>query len=95
MVQVIVDGRNLEPVRQFEDLFDVVEPVVVLEDQPILTVSGRRRKFCSKRSIASFIPIDAPDMQDDFIGRIGAECRQDFVVVNQIGDGALPDVFRR
>ena len=42
-----------------------------------------------------FIPIDAADMQDDFVGRVGAERGQDFVVIDQIGDGALHDVFRR
>ena len=34
-------------------------------------------------------------MQDDFIGRIGAEGDQNFVVIDQIDDGTLNDVFRR
>ena len=35
MVQVVVDGRDLKSMRQFEDLFDIVEPVVILDDEPI------------------------------------------------------------
>jgi len=96
MVQVVVDGRDLESVRQFEDLFDVVEPVVILDDESIL--DGFRKpaeiQFEALKCFF-FIPINASDMEDDFIGVIGVECGQDFVVVNQIRDGARDDVFVR
>ncbi len=32
MVQVILNGRDLESVRQFQDVLDVVELIVVLDD---------------------------------------------------------------
>ena len=74
MVQVIVDGRDLESVRQFEDLFDVVEPVVILDDEPISDSFRKAAEILFEPlKCFFFITVDAADMQDDFVVIVGAE----------------------
>ena len=74
MVQIVVDGRDLESVRQFEDLFDVVEPVVVLDDKPILD-SFRKAAEIQFEALKCFFFIskDTGDMQDDFVVILDAQ----------------------
>ena len=92
MVQVIVDGRDMKSVRDLYDLFDVVEPVVILDDQPVLDAFRQALEVLREAiHCRFFISIDATDMQDDFVGRVGSERCQDFIVVNQIFDGARHD----
>jgi len=96
MVQVVVDGRDLKSVRQFDNLFDVVEPVVVLDDEAVLDAFRQVLEVLGEAiQCRFFIAVDSTDMQNDFIRHVGAECGQDFVVVDQIGDGALHDVLDR
>ena len=95
MVQVIVDGWYLKSVRQIQDILDVVEPLVILDNQSVLNNFRQALEVRSKAiHCRRFIPIAAADMQDDFVGLVGAERGQDFVVVIEIFDGACDDVFR-
>lgn len=94
MVRVVEYRRDLEPVRQFKDFFAIVEPIVVLNDKSILDFSGRRLEvLCKAIECCFFIPVDAADMRDDFVGGVSAERGQDFIVINQILDGARDNIF--
>ena len=96
MVQVVEYRRNLEPVRQFKDFFAIVEPIVVLNDKSILdTFRQALEVLCKAIECCFFIPVDAADMQDDFVGGVSAERGQDFIVINQILDGARDNIFVR
>ena len=94
MVQIIVDGRDLESVRQFEDLLDVVEPVVILDDE---TISDSFRKAAEILFEALkcffFITVDAADMEDDFVLIVDAQTLQHFGVVREIEDSARHDIL--
>ena len=96
MVQVVVDGRDLESERQTEDVFDVVETVVVFDDEPVL--GGFRQALeirCETFQCGCFISVDAADMQNDFVFIVYSQAFQHFGVVREIEDGARHDVFVR
>ena len=96
MVQVVVDGRDLEPISQVEDILDIVESVVVFDDETVLDGFGQALEVLGEAiQSGCFVSVDAADMQDDFIGRVGAERGQYLVVVNEIFDGARDDILRR
>ena len=94
MVQVVVDSRNLESVRQFEDLFDIVEPVVVLDDKPILDSFRKAAEILFEAlKCFFFITVDAADMQDDFVLIVDTQTLQHFGVVREIEDSARHDIL--
>ena len=94
MVQVVVDGRDLESVRQFQDLLDVVEPVVILDDQPILDSFRKAAEILFEAlKCFFFIPIDAANMEDDFVLIVDAQTLQHFGVVREIEDSARHDIL--
>ena len=94
MVQVVEYRRNLEPVRQFKDFFAIVEPIVVLNDKSILdTFRQALEVLCKAIECRFFIPVDAADMQDDFVLVVDTQTFQHFVVVREIEDSARHDIL--
>ena len=94
MVQVVVDGRDLDSVRQFEDLFDIVEPVVVLDDKPISDSFRKAAEILFEAlKCFFFIPIDTANMEDDFVLIVDAQTLQHFGVVSEIEDSARHDIL--
>ena len=94
MVQVVVDGRDLESVRQFEDFFDIVEPVVILDDEPISDSFRKAAEILFEAlKCLFFITVDAANMEDDFVLIVDAQTLQHFGVVREIEDSARHDIF--
>lgn len=94
MVQVVVDGRNLESVRQSEDLFDVVEAVVIFDDEAVLDGFRQAAEILFEAlKCFFFITVDASDMQDDFVLIVDAQTLQHFGVVREIEDSARHDIL--
>ena len=96
MVQLVVDGGDPKSVRQAEDFLDIVEPIVVLDDETVLDSFRKATEILFEAlECFFFIPIDATDMDDNFVSFIGPERGQDFIVVNQVLNGARDNVFGR
>ena len=93
MVQIIVDGQDLESARQFEDFFDVVEPVVVFDDEPI-SDSFRKAAEILFEAVKCFffITVDTANMKDDFVLIVDAQTFQHFSVVRESEDSARHDI---
>ena len=94
MVQVVVDGRDLESVGQLEDLLDIVEPIVILDDEPISDSFRKAAEILFEAlKCFFFITVDAADMQDDFVLIVDAQTLQHFGVVREIEDSARHDIL--
>ena len=94
MVQVVVDSRDLESVRQRQDVIYVVEPVIVFDDEAVLDRCRKAAEILFEAlKCFFFIPIDAADMEDDFVLIVDAQTLQHFGVVREIEDSARHDIL--
>ena len=84
----------MESVRQRQDVLDVVEPVVILDDEPISDSFRKAAEILFEAlKCFFFITVDAADMQDDFVLIVDTQTLQHFGVVREIEDSARHDIL--